>query len=99
MALSVGSKRTIACPFDECSGDQWCPHAVQVALATDRVGTLGRDGAQIASQNVIDSREAAAKAVEGLLMWRGSSGTATLPRQGGKEADRRYVLKTNVAEI
>ena len=55
MALSAGSKRVVACPFEECSGDQWCPHAVQVALATDRVGTPGRDGAQIASQNVIDA--------------------------------------------
>ena len=75
MALSAGSKRMVACPFDECSVDQWCPHAVQVALAIDRVGTPGRDGAEIASQNVIDAREAVAKAVEGLSMWRGGSGT------------------------
>ena len=80
MALRAGSKRMIACPFEECLGDQWCPHAVQVALATDRVGTPGRDGAEIASQNVINAREAAAKAAEGLSMRRGGSGTP--PRRG-----------------
>ena len=74
MALSAGCKRMVACPFDEYSEDQWCPHAVQVALSTKRVGTLGRDGAEIASQNVINAREAAAKVAEGLSMWRGGSG-------------------------
>ena len=86
MALSSGSKRMIACPFEECLGDQWCPHAVQVALATDRVGTPGRDGAEIASQNVIDAREAAAKAAEGLSMRRGGSGT---PPHRGKGARKQ----------
>ena len=80
MALSAGSKRMIACPFEECSGNQWCPHAVQVALATDHVGTPGRDGAEIVSQNVINARKAAAKAAEGLSMRRGGSGTP--PRRG-----------------
>ena len=51
-----------------------------MALATDRVGTPLRDGAEMASQNVIAAREAAAKAAEGLSMRRGSSGTP--PRQG-----------------
>ena len=64
MALSAGFRRMIACPLYECSGDQWCPHAVQVALATDRVGTPGKDGAEIVSQNVINARDAAAKAAE-----------------------------------
>ena len=75
MALSAGSKRMVACPFDECSGDQWCPHVVQVALAIDRVGTPGRDGAEITLQNVIDAQEVVARAAEGLSMCRGSSGT------------------------
>ena len=86
MALSAGPKRMVACPFDECSGDKWCPHAVQVALATDRVGTPGRDGAEIESQNVINARDAAAKAAEGLLMRRGCSGT---PPRRGKGARKR----------
>ena len=46
-----------------------------MALATDRVGTLGRDGAEITLQNVIVAREAVAKAAEGLSMQHGSSGT------------------------
>ena len=86
MALSTGSKRMIACPFDECSWDQWCPHAVQVALATDCVGSPGRDGAKIAAQNVIDAWEAAAKAAEGLSMWRSGSG---MPPCRGKGARKR----------
>ena len=86
MALRAGSKRMIACPFEEWSGSQWCPHLVQVALATDHVGTLGRDGAEIASQNVINAREAAAKAAEGLSMRHGGSGT---PPRRGKGARKR----------
>ena len=85
MTLSVGSKRMVACPFDECSGDQWCPHAVQVALATDCVGTPGKDGAEIASQNVINARDAAAKAAEGLSMGRGGSGTPPRRGQGARK--------------
>ena len=80
MVLSAGPKRMVACAFNECSGDQRCPHAMQVALATDHVGTPGRDGAEIASQNVIAAQEAAAKAAEGLSMRCGSSGTP--PRRG-----------------
>ena len=85
MALSAGSKRMATCPFDECSGDQWCPHSVQVALATYRVGTPGRDGAEIASQNVIDAREAAAKAAEGLLMRCGGSGMPLCQGNGARK--------------
>ena len=71
MSLSSRSKRMVVCPFGVCLGDQWCPHAVQVALATDRVGAQGRDGGGTMSQNVIASWEAVAKAVEGLSMLRG----------------------------
>ena len=91
MTLSAGCKRMVACPFDECSGDQWCPHAVQVALATDRMGTPGRDGAEIVSQNVIATWEAAVKAAEGLSMRRGGNGTPPGRGRGPrKRADNTY---------
>ena len=99
MALSSGSKRMIACPFEECLGDQWCPHAVQVALATDRVGTPGGDGAEIASQNVINAPGGSSEGGGGLVDVAWWQWEATAPRQGGEEADRWYVLKTDVAEI
>ena len=85
MALNAGSKRMIACPLYECSGDQWCPHAVQVALAADRVGPPGKDGAEIASQNVLNAQDAAAKATEGLSMGRGGSGTPPRRGKGGRK--------------
>ena len=44
------------------------------------VGTPGRDGAEIVSQNIIDAWEVVVKAAEGLLMRRGGSGTP--PRRG-----------------
>ena len=75
MSLSAGSKRMVPCPFGVCSGDQWRSHAVQVALATDCVGTPGRDEAKITSRNVTAPQEVVAKAAEGLSMWRGSSWT------------------------
>ena len=55
-------------------------------LATNRVGTPGRDGAEIVSQNVINAQEAAAKAAEGLSMRCAGSGT---PPHRGKGARKR----------
>ena len=92
MALSAGSKRMIACPFEECSGGQWCPHAVQVALATDRVGTPGRwsrDCVAKRNQCLGGSSEGGG----GLINAAWWQWDATAPRQGGEEADRWYVLK------
>ena len=41
MSSDANAKRMIACLFGVCSGDQFCPHAVQVALPTVRVGAWG----------------------------------------------------------
>ena len=50
--------------FGACSGADWCPHAVQVALDP------GKDGDAITSRNVIVAREVAATAAEGLSIRR-----------------------------
>ena len=39
MASNPTSRRAIPCPLGTCSEDQWCPHAVQAALAADSNGT------------------------------------------------------------
>ena len=72
-------------PFWCVLGDQWCPYAVQVALATNRVGTLGRDEAKITLQNVIATWEAVGKVVEGLSMRHGNSGTPPCQGKGGRK--------------
>ena len=48
----------VECTFNVSSGADCCPHAVQVALATDRVGVLERAGGAITSQDVIVVKEA-----------------------------------------
>lgn len=58
-----------------CSKDDWCPHAVQVALPTGRVGTPGKEGGTITPQNVIATQDAAEEVEEGSLMRRGGRGT------------------------
>ena len=66
-------------------GTDWCPHAVQVALATDHVGTLGKDGGAITLRNVIFALELAATAAEGLSIRRGSCGTSPCRDEGARE--------------
>ena len=38
MASKPTSRRAIPCPLGTCREDQWCPHAVQAALAADGNG-------------------------------------------------------------
>ena len=38
MASKPIAKRTILCPLGICHEDQWCPYAVQAALAADGNG-------------------------------------------------------------
>ena len=59
--------------------------AMQVLLATDSVGTLGKDGDAIMSQNVIAAQEVAVTAVEGLPIKLGSHGTPPRQGEGAKE--------------
>ena len=38
MESNPTSRRAIPCPLGTCREDQWCPHAVQAALAADGNG-------------------------------------------------------------
>ena len=82
---TANTEKRVEGAFGACSGTDWCPHAVQVALATDRVGTPGKDGGAITSRNVIAAREAAATAAEGLSIRRGSCGTPPYQGEGARE--------------
>ena len=82
---NANTEKRVEGAFGACSGTDWCPHAVQVALATDRVGTPGKDGGAITSRNVIAAREAAATAAEGLSIRRGSCGTPPYRGEGARE--------------
>ena len=66
MSSNANARRMVSCPFSMCSGGQWCPHAVQVALATDCVGDLGRDESAIALQYVTIAKGVACTALEAL---------------------------------
>lgn len=75
MLSNDNTKKLVECTFSTWSGVDWCPHAVQVALTTDPVGTSGKDGGAITLQNVIAAREVAATAAEDLSIKCGSRGT------------------------
>ena len=66
ISSNVNTEKMVEGTFGTCSGADLCPYAMQVALATDRVGTSGKDGVAIMSRNVIAAREVAATAAEGL---------------------------------
>lgn len=56
-----------------------------MALATDRVGTLGKDRCAITSQNVITTQEVAAIVTEGLSIRCGSRGTPSHRCEGVRD--------------
>ena len=60
-------------------------NAVQVALATDRVGTPGKDGGAITLENVIAAQEVAAIAAEGFSIRSGSRWTVPRRGEGARE--------------
>ena len=65
MSSNANTEKMVEGTFSTCSGHDWCPHAVQVALATDHMGTLGKDGGTITLRNVIAAQQVAAMATEG----------------------------------
>ena len=75
MPSKANTEKMIEGTFGPCSGPDWCPHAVQVALATGSVGTPGKDGGAITSQNAIAAREVVVTEVEGSSIRRGRRGT------------------------
>ena len=71
MWTNVRAGLKVTCPFDFFLNINWYPHAVQVALTTNRIGTLGKERSAMKLQKVIAAWDAAGKAVEGSSMGRG----------------------------
>ena len=95
MSLNSITENMVERIFGVCSGpDQW-PHAVHVEVATDHVGTPGKDGGTITLRNVIAAWEVAATVAEGFSIRRGCYGT---PPHRGEEASKWCAHETNVAE-
>ena len=57
MASKPIAKRTIACSLGTYCEDQWCPHAMQVALAADSNGALAVQVVPIVAGNDSDGEE------------------------------------------
>lgn len=53
MAFNVRSRMEVACPFGMSTMSKLYPHVVQVALATDCVRALGKDGGAIVLKDLI----------------------------------------------
>ena len=98
MSSSANTEKVAEGNFSACSGPDWCPHTVQVALATDRMGTPRKDGGAIMSRNVIATREVAATVGGGLFNQAWKPWNATVPRGGDEGARKWCAHKTNVAE-
>ena len=65
MASNGRSDMEVECPLVECATGEMCPHAVQMALATDRMGARKECEAAIASGDVIAAQNAASEVLRG----------------------------------
>ena len=66
MVSNTWSGLEVPCPLRKCATGEMCPHAVPMALATDRTGARkGNEGA-ITSRDVIATQNAASEALRGL---------------------------------
>ena len=72
------------CPYGVCHRGRLCPHAVQVAWATDRLRVPGRSEGTIVSTDVIAAHDAASRALAGLGKRRGGGGGGS-PSPVGEE--------------
>ena len=93
MAFDGRSGLEVPCPYGVCGRGRLCPHAVQVALATDRLKVPGRSEGAIASMDVIAARDAASEALAGLGKRHGGGGGSPLPvgKERAKESEGRRV--------
>ena len=57
MASKPTSRRAIPCPSGTCCEDEWCPHAVQAALAADGNGAPAVRATPIVAGNDGDGEE------------------------------------------
>ena len=57
MASKPTSRRALPCPLGTCRQDQWCPHAVQAALAADGNGAPAVRATPIEAGNDGDGEE------------------------------------------
>ena len=95
MALDGRLGLEVPCPYGVCGRGRLCPHAVQVALATDRLRVPGRSEGAIASMDVIAARNAASEALAGLGKRHGGGGGSPSPvgMERAKESEGRRVLE------
>ena len=98
MAFDGRSGLEVPCPYGVCGRGRLCPHAVQVALATDRLKVPGRSEGAIASMDVIAARDAASEALAsealaGLEKRHGGGGGSPSPvgKERAKESEGRRV--------
>ena len=77
MASKGRSGMQVECPLSKCEEGEMCPHAAQMALATDRMGARKECEAAIASGDVIAAQNAASEALRGLGQGRGGRGCSS----------------------
>ena len=93
MAFNGHSGLETPCPYGLCRQGRLCPHAVQVALATDRSRVLGRRQGAIASMNVIAAWDATSWALAGVGKQRGGGGGSPSPmgKERAEESEGKHV--------
>ena len=78
-----------SCPYGMCRQGRLCPHAVQMALATDCSRVPERNEGAIVSMDVITAQDAASRALAGLGKRRGGGGSPS--PLGRRERESRRV--------
>ena len=92
MASKPTSRRAIPCPLGTCHEDQWCPHAVQAALAADGNGAPAVRATPIVAGNDGDGEEWLAHP-PGIALWQqtGEEELALRREVALKEQERDWV--------
>ena len=87
MAFDGRSGMEAPCPYGVCQRGRLCPHAVQVALVTDRLRMPRTSEETIVSTDVIAAQDAANRALAGLGKRRGGGGGGSPSPVGKKRAE------------
>ena len=81
MASKPTSRRAIPCPLGTCREDQWCPHAVQAALAADDNGAPAVRATPIEAGNDGNGEEWLAHPLGIVMRWQTEEEELALRRE------------------
>ena len=99
MSSNANTENMVENTFSACSGPDWCPHSVQVALVINLMGTPRKDGDAITSRTVIAAREVVATAAKSSSIRHGSHGTPLCKGEGTRETANSARMRLTLRNV